>query len=142
MTTRSQYVEAARRYMDTPFHHQGRVRGAGVDCIGLLVCAAKDAAGGEPPDAKAYPRRPDGVLLKASLDAHLISVDKADVKPGDIVLFQFDGVVPQHVAIISAINPIYILHSNASVKKVTEHRMDQTWESRVVQFYRIPWLED
>jgi len=36
-------IEAARRCIGTPFHHQGRASGIGLDCIGLIVIALRAA---------------------------------------------------------------------------------------------------
>lgn len=40
-------VEAARKYIGTPFVRQGRIRGGGIDCSGLVVCAIRDAGLGD-----------------------------------------------------------------------------------------------
>ena len=40
--TRDQIVSQAREWIGTPYHHQARVRGAGVDCIGLLICVCRE----------------------------------------------------------------------------------------------------
>ena len=36
-------IAAARACIGTPFHHQGRRPGAGLDCIGLIVIALRAA---------------------------------------------------------------------------------------------------
>ena len=36
-TTRTDVVAAAREWLGTPFHHQARLRGVGVDCVGLVI---------------------------------------------------------------------------------------------------------
>jgi cell wall-associated NlpC family hydrolase len=40
---RAAVVAAARSWIGTPYHHRARVKGAGVDCIMLLVAAFEDA---------------------------------------------------------------------------------------------------
>ena len=39
---REQIVSVARAAVGTPWHHQGRVAGLGLDCIGLLVHVARE----------------------------------------------------------------------------------------------------
>jgi hypothetical protein len=42
VTTRADLLAAARAYLGTPWHHMGRNRRR-LDCVGLLLCAARDA---------------------------------------------------------------------------------------------------
>ncbi len=42
MATGLEVVRVARTWLGTPYHHQGRVKGAGVDCAGLSVGVAKE----------------------------------------------------------------------------------------------------
>ena len=41
---RQRIVDIAKTYLRTPYHHQGRVRGAGVDC-GMLILNVFEEAG-------------------------------------------------------------------------------------------------
>ena len=52
-------IASARACIGTPFHHQGRAIGIGLDCIGLIVVALT-AAGFSVRDRSDYGRRPDG----------------------------------------------------------------------------------
>lgn len=40
MANRAQIVAAARSFKGTPFQHQGRIPGKGLDCAGVLIVAA------------------------------------------------------------------------------------------------------
>ena len=40
---RTRFVQCALTYVGTPYHHMGRIKGAGVDCATLLICAAEEA---------------------------------------------------------------------------------------------------
>lgn len=42
-TKRTKFVEAAVSYIGTPFVHQGRIPHLGLDCAGLIICAAIEA---------------------------------------------------------------------------------------------------
>ena len=37
------FVAAAEGMIGTPFHHQGKIPGVGLDCVGLIYCAARAA---------------------------------------------------------------------------------------------------
>lgn len=111
-------IEAARAYLGVPFRHQGRTR-RGVDCVGLVVLAATDA-GFTIADRTDYSHRlTDNELLNGIL-SHCDSVTSP--QPGDIALFQLPN-HQQHCAVVTAIDPVYILHAYAPLRKVVEHRL-------------------
>ena len=124
----SALIVAARAYLGVPFVHQGRTR-HGLDCIGLLVCAARDA-GARIEDRADYPRDPNG-RLPIELDRQFDAVDARI--PGDILLMRFAG-EPQHIALYTGAT---LIHSYASIRRVVEHRLDIKWARRIVQTYRI-----
>lgn len=127
-------VSAARQWIGTPFHHQGRVMGAGCDCIGLVVGVAI-ALGVPVRDASGYSRTPSGGHLQAALDAQLDRVQA--VEPGRIVLMRFDG-EPQHVGIVSRsefTGELTLIHAWAQARRVVEHHLDDTWHSRITAIY-------
>ncbi|MDD5585633.1 MAG: hypothetical protein PHY92_01580, partial [Alphaproteobacteria bacterium] len=62
-------IAAARACLGTPFHHQGRKPGVGLDCIGLIVVALQ-AAGYDVRDRFDYSPRPDGRSLVQALEEH------------------------------------------------------------------------
>ncbi|MBI5427255.1 MAG: C40 family peptidase [Nitrospinae bacterium] len=97
--TRSEIVRKAREYLGTPFHHQGRAKGRGVDCVGLVVCVLREL-GLEIDDCRTYPQTPDSGLLLNKLRQHLeeIPIDRA--VSGDVYLMTIMG-YPQHVAFVS-----------------------------------------
>ena len=125
-------VAAARACLGTPFHHQGRLPGIGLDCIGLIVVALR-AVGWTVVDRCDYARRPDGSSLAAALMAHgAVRVDTP--LPGDVLLFAFDG-QPQHVALLSA--PDCIIHAYAPAGKVVEVGLNGSWRRRLVSAWRF-----
>ena len=131
MITRDQIVSEARTWVGTPFHHQARVKGAGVDCVGLAIGVA-NTLGLVVKDMRAYSRVPlNGMFLKAVTE-QTESIAFEDVLPGDMLLFKFNHVEAQHLAIITQINPIHIVHAYSHVAKCVEHELDQTWRARLV----------
>lgn len=132
MTDDEIMIAAARACLGTPFHHQGRRPGVGLDCIGLVIVALR-AAGFVVRDRKDYARRPDGhSLTQALLDHGAVPVD--EIRSGDILLFRYDQ-RPQHVAI--ATDEAHLIHSFAPAGKVVETALGLYWRRRLVGVYRF-----
>jgi NlpC/P60 family putative phage cell wall peptidase len=101
MTARQEVVQEARAWLGTPYHHQGRVKGAGVDCAMLLIEVFR--ACGLIPDVDPKPYPPDWHLHRDE-ERYLGWVKQyarpVEVpQPGDIALFQFGRCV-SHGAIV------------------------------------------
>lgn len=126
-------VEEARKHLGTPFHHQGRLPGVGLDCVGLLVVVAQ-SLGIPHEDFTGYARRPHKGSLRHALERNFDLVQEA--KTGDVLAFYFlrPG-IPHHVAIRTDYG---IIHSFATAGKVVEtrlgpplvHQIDSAWRFR------------
>ncbi len=136
-------VEAtAREYIGTRWHHQGRVKGVGVDCVGLVICVARDLGLGDFTTGGGYGRLPTGGRLRAGLTADLDSVPMTEMQPGDVVLMRFSG-EPQHVAILSDMGGrLGLIHAHATQRKVVEHGLDDVWKSRIVAVFRFKDVQE
>jgi NlpC/P60 family putative phage cell wall peptidase len=132
MTQTDTMIAAARACLGTPFHHQGRAAGVGLDCIGLVIVAL-NATGIAVRDRADYGRRPDGKSLTEALTEH--GATPADpIQAGDILLFRYDG-QPQHVAL--ATGGETMIHSFAPAGKVVETLIGAYWRRRLVGVYRF-----
>ena len=132
-------VAIARRYIGTPFHHQGRVPGVGLDCVGVLICVARDLGLVTPDfDVTGYHRQPDGHELMRHLSAHLEPVAQTDMQPGDIVCVAFDK-HPQHVGIVGDYRHggLSIIHAASKHGEVIETRLMFTPAMRFVAAFRF-----
>lgn len=130
----SAMVAAARACLGTPFHHQGRLPGHGLDCIGLIVVSAR-AAGLKVEDRANYARRPDGNRLVEALLAHgAVLREDGGAGAGDILAFRYDG-QPQHVALATGADTM--IHSFAPAGAVVETSIGAYWRRRLAGVYRI-----
>lgn len=123
-------IMAARGCLGTPFHHQGRAPGAGIDCIGLIVVALR-AAGFTVHDRTDYGRRPDGRSLVAVLQAHGFA-PADEICAGHILLFRYDR-QPQHAALATSAESM--IHSFAPAGKVVETTIGDYWKRRLTRVY-------
>lgn len=141
--TRAQVLQAARGWLGTPFHHQARLKGVGVDCIGLLIGVAREL-GIVPPDfdVPPYARTPDGLTLLAGADLHMhhLGLD-VPLQPGQVIMLAFGG-DPQHVGILGDYRHggLSIIHaaSNAQPGRVIETRYMPSRTMRFVAAFELP----
>jgi cell wall-associated NlpC family hydrolase len=128
------FVTAARAYLGAPWRHLGRSR-SGVDCIGLVLLAARQA-GVEIPDPAPYGRDPDGRLL-TGVRRHARRV--APPADGDVLLFRLEDRAA-HVGICTT-HPSYhvqaVLHAYAKRGAVVEERLTPELEAAFVGAFRI-----
>lgn len=112
-TERARVVEIAKTWLRTPYHHQGRVKGAGVDC-GMLLLEVFEEAGLIPHiDPGHYP--PDWALHRSE-ERYLGWVEQyahpvEGPEPGDLALYKVGrcishaGIVIEWPTIIHASMP-------------------------------------
>ena len=136
--TSADIIAAARACLGTPFAHQGRVVGVGLDCAGLAVVAVR-AAGVDVLDFAGYGRTPNKGHLAAAMDAQPMLervANIADREAGDIILMRFLG-EPQHVGICTGAG---IIHAYEAVGTCCEHDLCAKWAARIVRVYRVKGL--
>jgi len=128
-------IRSARGWLGTRFHHQGRRKGVGVDCIGLVVGVAREL-GLEVDDRVNYPREPHDGELQAELEKYLL---KSELKAGCVALFRLEK-EPQHVGIVSDYNGagLGLIHAYMQARKVVEHNLDASWRAKIVAVYGFP----
>lgn len=132
---RARLVAAARSCVGTPFLHQGRVRGIGLDCAGLVLYAAADA--GLPyrdyPGLN-YPRWPTmGDRLRRFVAEQTVEVPVERARDGTVLLLWcYRPTLPQHLALVTG--PDSIVHSWYDARAVVETTL-AGWRDRIVGAY-------
>src|SRR5690625_738099 len=131
-------VTAAREWLGTPFRHRGRLKGVGVDCIGLAVGVAR-ALDLPVIDNLDYPRRPDAELLRRGLAAQLVPLHPHEARPGDLLRLAVNSKAT-HVGILTVLidQRPGLIHAYAPCRKVIEHGWDGRWPGPAVDAWR--WL--
>jgi cell wall-associated NlpC family hydrolase len=138
---RAAVIAQARAWLGTPYHHAGRVRGAGADCA-TLPAEVYAAAGMIPPlTLEHYP--PDWHLHRsaerylAHVLAHAREVS-APSGPGDFVLYRW-GRAFAHGAIIVAWPEI--IHAVIQVGVILDRGDDGRLKGRERKFFTL-WPEE
>ena len=110
---------AAEGFEGTPFRHQGRVPGTGLDCGGVVVCAAW-VAGLPFVDSKAYGRRPNPRRMIEVLEREMVRIDVEQAGDGDVLFFWFLAEhVPQHLGVLTTRKSRpHVVHAYDEIGKV------------------------
>lgn len=139
MLSQTHVVKEALTWLSTPYHHQGRVKGVGVDC-GMLLCEVYHACGLVPYiDPRPYPA-----------DWHLHQMEQKylawvkqycdevqEPQPGDIVLYHF-GKCVSHAGIVIAWPQI--IHAYIKQGVILSDGSKGSLARRIAGFYRIKGL--
>lgn len=139
MTTRELIVREARSYIGTPFHHQARLPGVGLDCVGLVVCVAR-VLGLNDADCSRYPRRPNGMLIPELLRGGYREIELGSEQPGDIVCFWIlpKSRKPAHLGIRTDRG---IVHTDARARRVVEVGFVGEWRERACAAFAFPGVD-
>lgn len=133
--SRPEVVSKAREWLGVPFLHQGRTRN-GVDCIGLAIKVAHQLDLTDFDDTR-YGRRPSGKRMKRLLRAHCLPLPFSQVEAGDLLHFATDT-DPLHVALITRVDPHYVIHAAREFGEVVEQRLDAVMLRKLRGCYRLP----
>jgi NlpC/P60 family putative phage cell wall peptidase len=131
---RAAVVAAARAWLGTPYHHMGRVKGAGVDCL-MLLAEVYEAAGivphvavpFYPPDWNLH-RDAERYLEGVMRYAHPVETPSA----GDVALFKF-GRCFAHGAIVT--DWPHLIHAFVRVGVIEGDATQGALRGRPVKFF-------
>ncbi|HEY8161319.1 MAG TPA: NlpC/P60 family protein [Methylocystis sp.] len=141
---RATIVAAARRWIDTPYHHQASLIHVGCDCLGLVRGVWRDVVGEEPEAAPPYtPDWAETLGFETLLDAahrHFTPVTVDDFRVGDVLAFRFRDHLPaKHLGIATSATHMIHAHSGA---RVTEVAIGGHWRKRLAGAFAFPGVED
>lgn len=138
---KNEAVAYLRQFVGVKFRHQGRDPKSGLDCIGLGRLYA--GALGQPlMDRSGYSRDPDGTLYPSICyimgpPLHTGTGSGRSAVSGDVVMMEFAPNVPRHVAMVSDVGGVrHVIHADAKRRRVVEHRLDESWEAKIVAVWR------
>ncbi len=137
---RAQLLEEARRWLGTPYRHQGSRRGVGCDCLGLLRGIWRAIYGDEPEAVPAYSpdwaeARSDDPLLAAAR-RHMIEIDIGQAVPGDLLVFRWRRHLPaKHLGIMA--EGEMMIHAYEG-HEVALSPLVPAWRSRIAAAFLFP----
>lgn len=141
MTREQSIVAAARGWLGTPYRHQASCRGAGTDCLGLILGVWRETLGQLPEAVPPYTAdwseaggRED--LLNAAM-RWLVPVKLA--QPGDVLLFRMrERAVAKHLGIATDADPAARFIHAYSGHAVVETALSEPWARRLAARFRFP----
>lgn len=121
---RSLVVSEVRKWLNTPYHPQGDIIGAGVDCGMLLVRVFVDTGLCEPFDPRPYA---DDWMLHRSEEKYLGFIferarEVLAPQPGDVIVFRF-GRCHSHGGIVTGTKPLKVVHAYKPARMVIEEEI-------------------
>ena len=133
-------VAEARSWIGTPYRHQASLKGVGCDCLGMLRGVWRAVMGAEPetlpPYAPDWAEAGGSEALLAAARRHLVEIEPADVRPGDVLLFRWRAELPaKHCAVATAPDRMVHAHDGASV---AEGAIRPWWRRHLVAAFRFP----
>ena len=139
MTPREQVVLEAMSWLGTPYHHCADVKGAGVDCLMLLVCVYR-ACGLAAANVDPRPYSPQWHLHRSE-ELYLQGLGLANAtetttpQAGDIAVYKF-GYTFSHAGIL--VDQHHIIHALKDSGAVTLHRLNESpLAGRDVKFFSV-----
>lgn len=142
---RQAIVDEAHTWLKTKYGHQGRTKGVLVDCIGVggmtaVNCGVQGAREWrDDPNMHNYGITPDPDFLWAACERFLIRISIAAATLGDLLVMAFPR-QPQHFAIISRINPTYVIHAYLQRRMVVENGLPIP-KAKLLRAYRFRGVE-
>lgn len=144
---RDRIVAEARRWLDTPYHHQASLIGVGCDCVGLIrgvgfACEVLPPREAEWKLFNAYGRLPSPRRMADGMRTFLVPIETGQQQPGDIAWLAWRTDLPMHLAILASNQRgLTIIHSYSDVGRVVEHGLSQQWADRIVSWWRYPGVD-
>lgn len=146
MIKRSNIVETAKGWINTPYHHQAAVKGVGCDCIGLLIGVWRELIGELPVEPPIYSpqwhlHQKESQLIKVLKETYgFVDINATTPPAGAVLCFGLER-GPAHHAGISTGNGTFI-HSFMLSKKVVEVTLDPAWKRRLHAILDYPEVID
>jgi cell wall-associated NlpC family hydrolase len=147
-------IAKGREFVRTPYLHQGRVKGRGIDCIGLVLMSCQelgmhDVAGAPiagtghelealDPRYRIYPEFPADEFIHQEFKRRAIEKPIEKLAAGDLVTLRILRLA-SHCGIVSDLQGrLGLIHCYRTVGKVTEHVLDGKWQKRIAGVFSLP----
>ncbi len=134
---RKTLIDEARTWLGTPWKHNQRVKGHGIDCVNFLHEIASVSGIELPAIPKRYTRNVVGNSISSYLSQVFKPITLAQCQSGDILVFHW-GNTGHHVGIVTGTTPcITFIHADNSLGSVVEQNLDTVLLTRLIEQYSL-----
>ena len=138
--TASRAIAAARRCAGTRFRVQGRLPGRALDCVGVVIEAAKAVWNVERIDVPPYDLSGDQRWVEECCHAlGLVPRSNGTWRPGDVLVFRMDR-ERRHLglaATMGAEQSASLIHAHIGLRRVVEEPLCAAWRAQLQAVFRI-----
>ena len=127
-------IDSARTWINTPWQHNQRIKGIGVDCVNFLSAIAHESGLNIEEIPESYGRTAIDNQIEEYLKRNFTLKNSLEIEENNIILYTFSG-YKNHVAL--ATSPTTIIHANSRVGKVVEHQIDGIWLKFIASIWVI-----
>ncbi len=131
----------ARKWIKTPWRHNQKLIGHGVDCVRFIEAVFRDSLGLKFGNIDRYARMPEGdeILVFLQSTQCLKQIPLAEISAGDLLLFTL-GKIPYHLGIS---NGTGFIHADSHHGVIELDSMGR-WQRRLIAAFRVnaPKLTD
>lgn len=136
---RDTIVACARSWIGTPYKHQASLKGAGTDCLGLVLGVYAEVVGKPtqtpPPYTATWAEDLNSEILADGLRGLLTEIDLNKAQKGDIVLFRWrEGLPAKHCAILTAFDHMIHCYSGHAV---LETAIPRQWRQQMAYAFQM-----
>ena len=140
--SRDDIVAEARRWLDTPYHHQASLCGVGSDCLGLVRGVWRTLHGADAEDVPAYSRdwaeATGAETMLAAARRHLREIDRDGATRGDVVIFRYRArAVAKHVGILTGSSSMVHAIEGTAVAEVP---LGAWWRRHMAAAFSFPGI--
>lgn len=127
-------ISHARSWIGTPYRDRAAIKGAGCDCLGLMVGLYRQVHGPLPVDVPPYrgdwaDRSTGDLLIEAGRALFVERQPATEFAPGDVLIFRLrPDMAAKHIGIVSGINTM--IHSYEKMG-VIEVSLVPWWRRRI-----------
>jgi NlpC/P60 family putative phage cell wall peptidase len=139
--TRQRILDEARRWLGTPYRHQGSSLGIGCDCLGLVRGVWRAVCGCEPEAPADWADGNQSERLLEAAERHCgAAFGLAAAQPGDLIVLRWRPDQPaRHIGILS--DPDHFIHAYEQAS-VVQSALVPSWRRRVAAAYCFPGITD
>jgi cell wall-associated NlpC family hydrolase len=136
MKSKTEIIDIARTWIDTPWKHNQYTKGVGVDCVRFLEAIALESDVSVPPLPVSYPRVDTTRTILKYLKEHFTKIPIEQIDITDILLIKVDGLLT-HTGIYSGDG--YFIHASnhKKIMRVIELPLDDTYLRNVHSVWRF-----